>query len=768
MRRFQYLILALLVTLPMCVTAQTVNRIIIKSTTGRPISRELVEANMSLQPGTVFTAQALSEDIKTLYKTKQFDDISASVDRVGETGVDITLLLKPKSRVISIRFVGNKKVKTKKLLKKMKHEEGAVLNERLLKEDLEAFNKLYKEKNYHDAVINQDIQTVPETGDVTVVYTIDESQKVKTRGVEFEGNSLYSDRKLRKKVRTSVSWWGYILPAGYFKQEVLDYDKATLRDLYLDDGYLDFEVVDVQKDIRGKKIFLTFDLAEGEPYTVDSIKVEIAGIPEDGVSHFSAEEVREMLRQTEGVAYGKSRVDGDVARIKTNYNTFGYLDSQVIVQQEPNAAAHTVTLTYQVYQGRWSTIRNINIAGNRVTKDEVIRRELQLHPGDLSDGNKIRQSKNRLENLGYFEVVEVVPVSTAREDEKDLNVHVSEGDTGRLLFGAGLSSADSFFFSAEVAQTNFDLFDWPGFRGDGQRLRLRTQIGTTRQDYAVDFTEPWLFDRPLRLDVSAWRRDTSSNRDWDESSVGLSVAVTRQIKMFKYWRQTFGYRIENITIGDIDDTYSQSFRDFEEGSSLVSALSLSFRRDTRDRVQFTSSGSVLTLSLEGQSQAIGSYTDMLKVRIAGEQYIPVFRNSVVKVSSAVTAIEAVSDEPKIFDRLFAGGLRTVRGFEERGIGPIDPGSGETIGGKSQMINSLEFITPVYEQTVHWVLFADAGNVWADTYDVNPFEMNVGVGTGVRLLLPIGAVSIDYGWPILRDDERLSDKGRLHFTLGYNF
>ena len=122
----------------------------------------------------------------------------------------------------------------------------------------------------------------------------------------------------------------------------------------------------------------------------------------------------------------------------------------------------------------------------------------------------------------------------------------------------------------------------------------------------------------------------------------------------------------------------------------------------------------------------------------------------------------LQETPVRMDGINLTGTGTGSGFA------IDPGSGETIGGKSQMINSLEFITPVYEQTVHWVLFADAGNVWADTYDVNPFEMNVGVGTGVRLLLPIGAVSIDYGWPILRDDERLSDKGRLHFTLGYNF
>lgn len=770
MRRFQYLMLALILALPLAAEASTINRIIIKSTTGRPISRELVEANMSLRVGGPFAAQALSEDIKTLYRTKQFDDVSATVERVPnlDDAVNITLLLKPKSRVISIRIEGNKKIKTKKIVKKLQHEEGAVLNERLLKEDLEAINKIYKEKNYHDAIIDQQIQSVPETGDVTVVYTITENRRVKIRGVDFEGNTVFTDRQLRKKIRTKVSIWGYILPSGFFKQEVLDYDQGTLRNTYLDEGYLDFEIEDIKKDYKKSKIYLTFMLEEGEPYTVSELTVTLREVIEGETQQFTEDEIREMIRQEVGELYGKARVDDDLERIRTAYNTFGYLDCSVNVIPEPNAADRTVALTIVVSQGRASTIRNINISGNRVTKDEVIRREMLLHPGDKSDGNRIRVSKNRLENLGYFDVVEVVPVSTEDPKQKDLNVHVIEGDTGRLLFGAGLSSADSIFFSGEVAQTNFDIGNWPSFRGDGQRLRLRTQIGTERQDYSVDFTEPWFLDRPLRLDVSAWRRDTRSNRDWDESSMGFSISITRQLKNFKNWRQSFGYRVEHVTIDSVDDDYSLAFRNFEEGSEISSAFSFGMRRDTRDRLQFTSSGSVFSFTIEGQSEMIGSYADIVTFSLGAEKYIPVFRESVVKFSASMAGVEAVSGEPKIFDRLFAGGLRTVRGFEERSLGPIDSGSGETVGGKSQLLSSAEFITPVYEEMVYWVVFADAGNVWKGTYDWDPTEMNVGIGSGVRLVLPIGAISLDYGWPIVKEEERLPESGRLHFTIGYNF
>lgn len=743
--------------------APKIERIVVRSTTMQNVPESLVRANILLREGQTFSRKVLSEDIKRLYASRQFDDIASTVTPLANGNIQLTFTITPKPRVAEILFQGNRKISDKRLRKELKQKKGDILDEELLADDLRALYKIYQSKGYHEVSIHQVVERPEKKQTVNVLYDIDEKSRYKTRAIHFVGNTVFSARKLRKKMKTDVSTWGRILPVGFFNQETFAEDLDQLRSLYHSKGYLDFQVEKVERNFNrsGSLIYLTLHLSEGEPYTIRSISIT-------GNKAYKTETLMKIMKLKSKDVYNETRQNQDAQALRDFYNKNGYLDVAVNLNIQPNAANHTVTLQYYLHEGVSSSIRNINISGNRITHDKVIRRELEIHPGDKSDNRKIEASKMRLMNLGYFEKVEAIPVSTEDPKLKDVTIQVTEKPTGRLMLSAGFSSVDSLMVGVEVSQSNFDLRNPPAFRGGGQRFRVQASAGTTRQDYTISFTEPWLFDRPLRLDTDLWNRSISSNRDYDQDSVGTSLRLTKKMP-WKFWRLSTGYRLENININDIDDSYSADFIANEEKTNLVSALTLGLVRDHRDRLVKTSSGSRLALNLELQSKAIGSYGNFYKLNVRGDKYFPIFRKSVIKFSGELGQVQDIaSDEPKVFDRLFTGGANSIRGFPEREVGPFDPANEDPVGGKSILLASAEFRTPVYEETVYWACFVDSGNVWKDSFGWDPSDLNVGVGMGIRLFLPIGAIRLDYGFPVSRQEENLSSGGRLHFNLGYNF
>ena len=743
----------------------SINNIIVESSFDQErYSKEFVRANMILQKGDDFTPANLSRAIKKLYATKKFDDIEARViPALGDT-VDIIFMVTPRPTIDEITFVGNKLISSKKLLKQISNEKGLPLDEKTLSEDLQSLYESYHKKGYHETSIKQDINADKEANTVKIIYTINEEGRYKTRALDIVGNKAFSDRALKKEMETDVSFWGYLLPVGYFNESELKSDRDVLQQVYRNKGYLDFKIEKVDRFYNAKrnKIYLTIHVKEGRQYTVTEITVS-------GNEVFDKQEIEAMISLSPGQIYSQETEQRDITKITERYNRKGYLDCYVRPKRSIDSDAHTIVIDYAIQEGRPFTIREIKITGNHITKDEVIRRELNIYPDDLADMTKINASKASLLNLGYFESAEIIPVSTDEPDKKDLNLKVEEKLTGQLLFGAGFSSTDNILGTAEISQSNFNLFNFPSFRGGGQRFRLRLQTGSSRSDFTLSFTEPWFMDKPLRLDLEAWRRTTSSNRDYDQDSVGSSVRVTRKMR-WPFWRQSVGYRVESIDINDIDNDFSESFVETEEGETLVSALSMGFTRDHRDRLFFTSSGSRLSLNAELQTELLGSYTNLYKLTLSIDKYFPVFRRAVFKVAGEIGQVNKISgDPPKIFDRFFAGGASTIRGFRERDVGPIDSETNdEPVGGKSILLASTELTGPIYEKTIFWALFLDSGNVWEESSDWNLSELNVGVGLGVRLFLPIGAVQLDYGWPVVRDQDHLGSSGRFHFNLGYNF
>ncbi|MDX9979570.1 MAG: BamA/TamA family outer membrane protein, partial [Lentisphaeria bacterium] len=365
-------------------------------------------------------------------------------------------------------------------------------------------------------------------------------------------------------------------------------------------------------------------------------------------------------------------------------------------------------------------------------------------------------------------------LATEQEDLRDLRVSLVEKRTGQFMVGGTFSSEDSLMGFVELTQSNFDWRNWPSFRGGGQRMRMRAQIGTEYTNFLVSFTEPWWFDRRLRLDLDAFLT-TRYEDSYDQTDTGLGMSVTRAWRTT--WRQTFGLRIRHVSLDGFDDdlyagTDSALLLDMQENDEVfANRIIYSMARDTRDRptMLFPTSGSRIEFGGELITRALGSYSDYYLLTAEGTKYYPVFKQSVLKLRGMVgLADEIAGDDIGVFDRFFAGGPGTIRGFDRREVGPVDDDWRENpMGGKTMAVGSVELIRPL----ASWAqvsVFSDFGNVWADSFEISG-GINASVGIGLQLQLPVGPISLAYGFPVLTDQKHLSgNSGRLHFSIGTSF
>jgi len=742
--------------------------------------QEVVLGRIASKPGTAYDMRRVSQDIEELMKSGSFEDVNVRKEALAGGEVELVFVVLPKRMVRSFSSVGNEHFKDKKIRSMLTHSAGMPLDEGLLARDIAEIVRRYQAAGYFAATVTFAAEPVPATDDVNVVLRISEGARAKLKKVAFTGNTAFSDGKLRKAVRTRRAWWRYIFRWGnYYNRDLAVVDKDLLRQAYTEEGYLDFAVtrVDESFSANGKWVVLTYQLAEGGRYSVSSVGLA-------GNTRFAEDELLPLVRTKPGDIYRTSAEERDTEALRRVYEPLGYLDLRCFPVHNRDPHTLTVAVEHQIREGQPSHIRDVLIVGNTVTRDRVIRREMAIHPGDLGDAGLVRQSESRLKNLNYFDKVEIVPLATEHDDLRDLRVSLAEKRTGQLMVGGTFSSEDSLMGFVEVTQSNFDWRNWPSFRGGGQRMRLRAQLGTDYSNFLVSFTEPWWLDRRLRLDLEAFL--TTRYEDvYDQTDTGLGMSVTRAWR--PAWRQTFGLRIRHVNVGGFKNSLyanplflaphplaagSILLTDLEENDKVfANRLIYSMARDTRDRptLLFPTSGSRLEFSGELVTRALGSYSDYYLLTAEGTKYFPVFKQSVLKLRGLVgIGDEIAGDDIGVFDRFFAGGTGTIRGFERREVGPVDDDWRENpMGGKTMAVGTVELIRPL----ASWAqvsVFSDFGNVWADAYEISG-GINASVGVGLQLQLPIGPISLAYGVPVVTDQKHLDgNSGRLHFSIGTSF
>lgn len=743
----------------------TVVKIIVTNVGPQSVSESLVRANIRVKEGDTYNRVAVDDDVRTLYSTGYFYNIRVAEERSAE-GVTLTYILQPKPKLTDIRFSGNKKFSAGKLRKRVKSKIGEPMDERKLFADSQEIKKAYEKSGYSQTQVKAVPSIEPLSGRAVVTFEITETPKVKITDVEFQGTKAFSQRKLRRTIKTRRRWmFSWLTGSGVLKEEQLQEDKEKLADFYRSAGYIDFELRDVKYVYDTEnRMRLIFVIHEGSQYRVGAVDFK-------GVTLFPVNDIREKLRMNVGETFTPRALARDVEIIQDFYGAKGYIDVAVIARRKPNVQTGTMDLLYDIEEGNKSFIEKIEIKGNTKTKDRVIRRELSVAPGDVFDMVRVKNSRRRLEQMQYFERVDTQAEPTDVPDRKNLVVAVNERNTGNIALGAGFSSVDSILGFVELTQGNFDLFNPPYFMGGGQKMRLRAQVGAERQDYEVSFIEPWFLGRKLALSVDLYHRELRyvSRRDfYDERRTGARFGLTRPL-----WRESLiggiSYTIENIGIFDVPTNAPPAIQE-EEGDRLVSKVGLSLAFDTRNSVLLPDRGQRTEFRAEVAGGPLGADTDFYKFELSSHWFFRgFFEGHVLEVAAGVGTVERFDDSERVplFDRWFLGGINSLRGYRYRDVGPKQ--DGEPIGGKTYWLGSVEYSVPIIER-LRFAVFYDIGMVYEDAFS---FEENGETGfyndnwgVGVRLNIPhLGPLRLDYGIPIKSDDDNESG-GRFQFSVGY--
>lgn len=740
----------------------------------RRLSRSAVLSRVRVREGEPYLQEEINADLQRLHEWGPFSSIRIDAEEDEAGLVEVVITVEEKPRVNRIYFEGNRHFRDKKLREEIATSPGDLLSGARLHEDIQALYALYEKARFYQTEIDSRIRTDPEAGEADVFINIREGHQVRVKKVEIRGLDELTAQELRKVMRTRPHSLFSIIRRGRFQEDEYSLDLERIALYARSRGYLDFRVLDSETEITedGDGLLIEIRVEEGERYYVGETGVA-------GNENFPASELERLLRLRPGDPFSPEALREDAVGLRDFYFERGYIDASIDPRQTLNPETGMIEITYRIRENRISYINRVEISGNQITRDRVIRRELQVKPGEIFNGIKVRRARQRLENLGFFQQVSIDPIPTSVPEKKDLAVRVEEKKTGEFMFGIGYSSEDDFIGFVEIGQGNFDLFNPPFFMGAGQKMRIRAEIGTKRSNYELSFTEPWLFGIPLSFGGDLYRR----NRYWSDYSEKRTGGALRLRKMITGFTQAgLTYRLENIDIYDVSTTSDWSIQS-EEGKNWVSSVTPSITRDTRDSFLVPSRGMRATLACQVAGGFLGGDRDFIKTTFDSSYYVSIFPGHILGFRFRAGTAQAYGDTDivPVYERFFLGGANTIRGFRFREVGPqgIDPETGqpnrEPVGGDSMMMASAEYTFPIINM-VRGAIFYDVGNVWAEKdweRDERIFTgdwfkgLNSGAGIGLRLYLPIGPIKLDYGWPLVYEDWNKTS-GRFHFNIGYAF
>lgn len=726
----------------------------------KTIGISVILARVKTRAGQEYLQSVISDDLKRLYNTGYFSDVS--VDREEEAdGYRVIFYVQEKSVVEKITFSKTRYYHPKVLLKKIKTAKGQFLDNKTLNDDVKKIKELYAKKGLTQAEVTVEQETDELTNKAKVHFVIREGIRIRVKKVHIDGNIHFRDKKIRQIIKTRGA---SLIHKGYLKEDILKEDMDRIRTFYEREGFIDASADFEFEKMSEQLLDIRIKVNEGKRYFVERITIS-------GNNVLSQEDILGVMTEIRvGSPFSREKLTVDLANIRTLYFDQGYIFADAKDSASLNPDTGKVQIRLDVEEGELAYINRIKIQGNDRTRDVVIRRELRLYPGDRFDGAKLRRSKERLRNLGFFEDIGYDIEDTDVPNKKDLVVNVKEAKTGTFSFGGGYSTVDQFVGFVEIEQRNFDFTNWPSFTGGGQSLSLRTETGSTRNNTRLSFTEPWLFDYPISGGFDAYIMEREREQDvgyaYDEKRVGGDLRLGKQFS--EYLSGDVTYRHEDIKIGNFEEGTSADLL-AEEGKNTVSSLSFSLTRDARDNVFSPTKGLILNGTTDVAGGILGGDKDFLRLTGRIGYYIPLPLASVLEFRLRGGVVDAYgdTDQVPIFERFFVGGARTIRGYDERSVGPLDPVTEDPIGGEAIIVGNIEYTIPLVD-FIKLAAFIDSGNVWADMNDIASGGFKSGTGVGLRVKTPVGPINLDYGYPLNDEPGEESRSGKFYFSISRGF
>lgn len=743
--------------------------------------------------GQPFDPRVAVDDYQRIYALRRFRRVEGRYEIVdapnveGGRGVAVVFEVEELPPVGDVRFEGNVLFDDRTLRQLLEVEAGFLAGERgdpvLLGFAVDAIERLYLSRGHSLAQVSAERDET--TG--SVVFHITEGPRVRVRNIDFLGADSFTEGDLKKEIRTKV--WAPLSLFGYngrFDERTLEEDVASLQRFYRQEkGFFDARVGRrVVWSPTLEEVQIEFLVDEGQRYRIGDIEFT-------GVSAVDEAALREAITERanvrEGEVYDAAEVRAAIEEIVKEYSPFGYIysppppgiapDPQYLqINPEPSFRLEQgiVDLTFNISEGKSFRVGDIRVRGNEKTQDKVILREFDLAPGDLYDSDDVRQATRRLLGKQYFSQLRITPIEPANgdvENERDILVEVEEQSTAILSFGGSVSSNGGVFGQIRYEQRNFDLFDFPSepsdlfgdaFTGAGQNFRILLEPGTIRTNASISFFEPYLFDQNFGYGADAYYR-TVRRREYRDTRTGGRMRFVPRLG--RHFSTGLSIRGEDVRIFDLDDPEEDraaEIREFE-GHTTLTSVGVDVGWSDVDSPLVPTSGYSLTAGWE--SFGVLGGPSFQRITTGANVFLPLYRDDrdravVLDLRSDAGAL--YNDAP-FFERFYAGGFGSVRGFRYRGISPRSGTDDDPVGGDFTLTGSAALSFPIYDRTLRGVVFSDYGSVSED-YDLGTIRVSAGFGFRVNFEALGGVpIALDFAWPLNERDE--DDRQVFSFSLG---
>ena len=690
----------------------------------------------------------ISKDVEQIYGLGEFKDIRVET-RQGSEGMEVVFIVEEIPSIGNVLFYGNKEIEDSEMLELLEFKRGKAFQQHMTTEAKEQIKSLYHEKGFFFAKVDA-ISKKSDKKQMDIHIRVREGEKIGIKNILFSGNKNFSAEELSDQIETKAETWiSFLDESGIYKQDILKLDVFRLEGYYQDNGYLRARVQEpkINIDKKNKEINISISIEEGSKYRVG----KITSNSDDTVS---ATDVLKALQMKTGDVYSLSKVRAGVMSIGDIYSERGYAYADVNPITKINENSRTVDVSIEVDRGRKVYVGEITVIGNTRTLDNVIRREFRLKEGELFDSVKLRRSKQRLNNLQFFEDVKIDTLRGKESDLVDITTTVTERQTGSVNVGAGFSSSENLIFNAGISQNNF--------MGTGRRLVFSTNLSSRRTDFNLSFTDPRIFDTTMSGGVDAFNRKTNYY-SYKARKTGGGLRLGKALSEYDW--TGINYNFANTEITDVVTPTSY----LKNEKRITSRVSPSFIRDTRDNFMNPSSGSrhVVRFDMAG----LGG-TKFHRMSYETSHYWPIVGKLVGMLHGSISWADGYGgDDLPSFEKYYMGGPKSLRGYTIKNIGPKD-GSGNPLGGNQSLLLNAELQYP-FTKGFRGFLFYDRGNLYGGGNDTSTTSttwdlanMRDSIGAGIRFLSPFGPVGFAYG--IKLDQATGEESAEFHFSAGNSF
>ncbi|MDI6736583.1 MAG: outer membrane protein assembly factor BamA [bacterium] len=714
----------------------------------------LIQGNNSVATATIFSLihsqigdkynlTTVDNDLKAIYNSGYFSDVSIDLKK-EEHGLTLLFIVKEKPLISKIKFAGNKELKEDDLKKEITLKTGIPISQKDIRESIEKLTVLAKDNGHYFAKIDSKIEDEGKT----VTFLIDEGKKIKIKELTLIGNNVFSAFKLKWKMTTSTG--------DFYKETQLQEDIEKLLFFYKTNGY---PMVSIQKpgvvyDKEKDGIIININIEEGNLFKIKEINFS-------GNTIFKTEELKKMLTTKSGDSYSVKSIALDRNKIMDAYFEQGYVTTSVIPDAEFETKEATADIIYKIKEGGKSYLEKISVCGNTTTKEKVILRELLFKEGEMFDGKKVKQSRQRLINLGFFEQVKFDIRPGSEETKKVLDIEVKEGKTGNLIFSAAYGNKPGLFGTIEFTKKN--LF------GKGYSSSIKTEFGKNLLNYEFGFTDPWFRDTPTSVGFDIWRT-TEKEDEYTDKKRGGAIRIGRPLGSHNniYFKYKYDKSAMVNVKADAPDSIIEWRDKWGDGNYVLSSsLAVRFVRNTKkgEEILFhPTAGYQIELSNEFAGGFLGGDVDFYKPTFEGSWYIPSWWEFVLALHTKLGLVTNLAKHEDIpdYEKFRIGGPYSVRGYNDRSIRP-DSG-----GGESMLIGNVEYRFPIGKE-LFGCLFADVGNVWEKASKITSFgDLKYGTGFGLRFKSPIGPIRLDYAWGLSDAPGHQKGTPEIHISFGSFF